>query len=87
MVALEVKKGTKGQIIRDGQEWTGNNFREFETTKDLLFFAEEIAIDPLFKLGQVGTNTIGAAWALAGWYGFRRQGYVLLVPFDDVHAH
>ena len=86
MTALEVKAGTQGKVIKDGREWRGENFKDHAVTKDLLFFAEDIAIDPLGNLSPVGGVTIGGAWAKAGWYGFRRDGWVLMVPFSDVIA-
>ena len=87
MIALEVKKGTKGKVIQDGKEWRGENFKEHTTTKDLLFFAEDIIVDPFGKLGPVGGVTVGGAWARAQWYGFRRDGWILLIPRSEVSAH
>ena len=84
MIALEVKAGTQGKVIKDGREWRGENFKDHTVTKDLLFFAEDIAIDPLGNLSPVDGVTVGGAWAKAGWYGFRRDGWVLMVPFSDV---
>jgi len=88
MIALEVKKGTKGKVIKEGKEWHGSNIKDHTTTKDLLFFAEDIRIDPLGNLGPDPNGvTIGGAYAKAGWYGFYRDGWYLLVPFGDVTAH
>lgn len=86
MVALQVKKGTVGQIIKDGEEWASYNFREHAATKDLLFFAEDIVCDPLGHRGPVGGATIGGAWARAGYYGFLRDGWVFLVPMSGVEC-
>ena len=87
MIALEVKAGTKGKVIKDGREWHGDNFKDHTATKDLLFFAEDIVIDPIGKLGPAPNGvTVGGAWAKAGWYGFKRDGWVLMVPFSDVIA-
>ena len=86
MLALNVAKGTKGLVIKDGKEWVAPNFITHTTTRDLMFFVEDIRIDPL---GHVGCGpqdvaTIGGAYAKGGWYGFERDGYILLVGADDV---
>ena len=89
MIALEVKKGTDGLVIKDGKEWVAPNFTNHTTTKDLLFFAEDIRIDPLGKVGCGPQDcvTIGGVYAAGGWYGFERDGWILLVPFAEVEAH
>jgi len=89
MRAFEVKKGTKCSVIKDGAEWTSNHFKPFTTTKDLLFFVEEIAIDPagIVGCGPQHKNVIGGAWAAGGYYGFRRDGYCLMVPLNSVTVH
>jgi hypothetical protein len=89
MRAFEIKTGTIVSVIKEGKEWYGPNFEEHETTKDNLFFLEEIAIDPM---GHVGTGpqhrvTIGGAYAKAGYYGFLRDGWYMLVPMDKVNIH
>ena len=88
MIALEVKEGTEGKVIREGKEWHGSNFKAHTTTKDLMFFAEDIVIDPLGHIGPSPNGvTVGGTWAKAGWYGFYREGWYLLVPFDKVIAN
>lgn len=85
-VALSIPKGTKALVIKDGKEWRGDNFHDYVTTKNLMFFREEIAVDPVGSLGACRHHavTIGGDIARKGYYGFRRDGYVLLVHFNDV---
>ena len=85
MIALNVKQGTKGKVIKTGVEWRGDNFVEHTTTRDLMFFAEDIRIDPTGNIGPHPQGvTIGGAYARAGYYGFERDGYILLVAAHDV---
>jgi hypothetical protein len=91
VLALIVKKGTTVQVIKEGKEWYSCNFTEVETTKENMFFREDIRVDPIGKLSTASTRydkkTIGGAYAAGGWYGFYRDGWYMLVPMDQVEAH
>jgi hypothetical protein len=81
-----IPQGTKVKLIREGKEWHAQNIREFVTTKLNVFEKEEVVVDPVGKLGchQGHSKTIGGAYAKAGWYGFRSQGWNVLVPASNV---
>ena len=88
MRAFEVKKGTVVQVIKEGREWATPNFIERECKKDNLFFLEDIRIDPIGKLGPMpGGVTIGGHYAHLGYYGFERDGYIMLVHSAKVIVH
>ncbi|MHC4088682.1 MAG: hypothetical protein ACYSVY_00110 [Planctomycetota bacterium] len=91
MLALIVKQGTTVQCIKKGKEWYTENFIKHETTKDVMFFREDIRVDPVGKLSTAATRyhkaTIGGAYASGGWYGFERDGWYMLVPMDKVECH
>ena len=89
MRAFEIKAGTVVRVIKDGQEWYGPNFQSHTTTQDNLFFLEEVAIDPFGKVGcgPQFKKTIGGHYAKSGWYGFRRDGWCILVPMGQVIVH
>ena len=82
MKLFKIPKGTEVRCIRDGVPWFSGNFREHVTKEDQLFDVEEVCVDPVGNLGTNRThgNMVGAAYARNGWYGFRRDGWVLLVP-------
>jgi len=89
MRAFTIKKGTPAKVIRDGKEWLNDNFVNHTTTKDNMFFIEDMTVDPtgISKTACVpGTVVVGSAWAGAGYYGFRKDGYTLLVQFDYVYV-
>ena len=83
---FEIKAGTAVKCIKEHQEWFVNNFRSHTTKADQLFGKEEVAVDPVGKLGahRGMPCTIGGQYAANGWYGFRRDGWVMLVPVPDV---
>lgn len=84
---FEVKQGTEVKVIKDGVEWYSQNFRTWITKKDNLFDKEEMIIDPTFIASWCppkGGVTVGSAYAEAGYYGFRSQGYAILVPASKV---
>jgi len=88
MRAFEVKKGTIVNVIAEGKEWFSYNFEEHECQKDNLFFVEDICVDPLGHVGcRPNEQNIGGAYAKAGYYGFRRDGYVVLVSMGNVIVH
>ncbi len=89
MLALIVPAGTETRVIRSGKPWSSNNIKVHVTATENLFFREDIVVDPV---GNLGTNrshshTIGGTYAEAGWYGFERDGWILLVPANKVATH
>ena len=90
MKLFSVSKGTKVRVIEDGQEWYSDNIKNHETSENHAFELEEMCVDPVRTNGgnpassAFDLNTVGGDWARAGWYGFRRDGWVILIPFNDV---
>lgn len=79
---FEIQPGAKVRIKRTGSMWTGANIDFHTTTKLNAFTQENILIDPLSIFAPVENTTtarIKARWAECGYYGFRRDGWVLLV--------
>jgi hypothetical protein len=79
---FEILAGTEVRVIKDGREWRGENIRSWITRKDNLFDKAELCVDPtgIATWASVpGGVTIGSAFAEAGYYGFRSEGYTVLV--------
>jgi hypothetical protein len=68
MRAFEVSAGTRARILNNANPQGQDQI----VTTRALYFEEDVTVDPLGKmgLGPVGP-TIGAAYASAGWYGFK----------------
>lgn len=77
---FEIKAGTKIRVIKKGKEWRAPNFTDTTAAKDNLFDKEEVVIDPVGKLGchRGDQNVIGGDYARAGYYGFERDGWIVL---------
>lgn len=80
---------TTVRIIKEGVEWFSNNFQEHETTKDNVFNLEEMTIDPTMPysswcLTRYNKSTVGGYWAECGYYGFRQNGWFVLIPTNKV---
>jgi len=89
MIALIVPKNTEVTVIKDNTEFYGNNLKQHVTTKENMFFAEDIRIDPLGNVGcgPQDESTIGGWYAEHGYYGFARDGWIMLVHARHVEAH
>jgi hypothetical protein len=84
---FEIKAGTEVRVIKVGQEWYAQNFKEWTTRQDNLFDKEQMTIDPTGIASwcpPLKGVTIGSAYADAGWYGFQDQGYIILCPASKV---
>ena len=84
---FEILAGTQVRVIKVGREWYSQNFRMWTTKNDNYFDKEEMRIDPTGIASwcpPLHGVTIGSAYAKAGWYGFERDGYVLLCPASHV---
>lgn len=81
-----VPTGTKSRVIKEKAEWLPGNFRQWTTRKENVFDKHEVAVDPVGKLGvhRGFSKTIGGAYAAGGYYGFARDGYIILVRAVDV---
>ena len=84
-----VREGAEIKISQDGKNPIGFiAWKNHVTTKFNVFDKCELAIDPtgIGRLACVPGDrvTIGGALAKKGWYGFRRDGFLLLVDPRDV---
>ena len=82
-----VKKNTKGLVIKKGKEWHTKNFINHSTKEDNWFHKGELIIDPtgISKYACVpNCVSVGSSYAGAGYYGFEREGWYLLVPAKNV---
>lgn len=90
MKAFIVKQGTKVQAVIFNSYGSAPTIEKKEMKKDVMYFSEDICIDPLGKLGAgPQSNTIGGSWAKMGFYGFElpenSKGYkIMLVHANDV---
>jgi len=97
MKGFIVKEGTKIQVqdtVKSRGYW-----KPFDmvTTKENLFFSEDIVIDPIGKIGchKGYKATVGGMYAEGGYYGFqrmdldtgRRDRYIMLVGLHQVEVH
>lgn len=88
---FEILAGTELLVIKDqrGVEWRSTNFRRWVARHDNLFDKEDMCIDPTGIASSwcsvPNGITIGSAYARAGYYGFRSQGYVVLAPASSVN--
>lgn len=82
-----VERGTEAKVIKVGKDWYAKNFQNHITKETNVFGKEEMIIDP------AGINktcpplkgiTIGSAYADAGNYGFKREGWIILVHASKV---
>ena len=88
MRGFVVKKGTPALTVKDGVEWEANNIKRIETSKEHCFFREDIVVDPIGKIACHSgyAKTVGGNFAKRGYYGFRRDGWTLLVPLSVVEV-
>ncbi len=86
MKIFEIKKGTQVEVIKEGLEWWRDNFKKHVTGADHGFLLEEMIIDPVGNIGctKRHKNVIGGLYAERGYYGFRRDGFCLVVPASKV---
>ena len=82
MKLFKIKRDTPVRAVKSRTEWYPANMVDTVTKKDNLFELEDMIVDPL-KAGQYPL-TIGDSYAKAGWYGFEKDGWVMLV--SGVHV-
>jgi len=82
---FEVIAGVEAKAIRDGVEWFPENFMPILTKKVSLFDKNEVVLDPIGKLGcNQNDHVVGGAYEKAGYYGFRKGRWVLIVHASKV---
>ena len=81
-----IPAGTDVRVVKNGKDWSPNNVKMCKTKHDNVFDKEQVVVDPVGKLGtnRENGNTIGGAYAKAGWYGFESDGWTLLVHSSAV---
>ena len=82
MRAFIVPQGTEARYIKEGpgQEWhIAENWTKRPTCCEHVFFTEELALDPVGQLGCRRGYTIGGDYERKGYYGFTRDGWVMVV--------
>ena len=80
-----IEKGVACKVIRNNVDWYPENFMPFTTTKVNCFDKSEMILDPVGKLGCCqNDHIIGGALELAGYYGFRKENFTLIVPGNKV---
>ena len=88
MRAFAINAGTPCHVIREGAEWTADNFLSHEFEKNAMFFREDIVVDPVGKIGchRGLPSTIGGLYAINGFYGFKRSGWIVIVHVSEVQV-
>lgn len=80
-----VKAGEQVKVIKNGKEWYTENFIDHVTKNETCFFLEEIRVDPLGNVAHgPDDHTIGGLFAQKGYYGFERDGWILLIAHSRV---
>lgn len=77
-----VPVGTSALVICDGADWIEKNIRQYVTEHESAFTEAELIVDP--TAAGCGCLTIGDVYAQMNYFGFRRNGWVLLVPAEEV---
>jgi hypothetical protein len=67
------------------EEWEAQNMqaaRNMSTRKENVFELEDMVLDPLNP--QKVDGTVWEVYAKTGWYAFKRDNYIMLVPGSRV---
>lgn len=90
MRIFSIKEGTESLLIKEGKQWFSDNFLSWKTRKDLSFGVEDLVVDPtgISKVAVTADyiHCVGGWYAQLGYYGFKKQGYILLVPRNYVEV-
>jgi len=84
-----VREGAEVQVIKDRKDWAyPKNWTNHVTKEFNVFDKTELAIDPTgiarWACGPSDMITIGGTYAKAGYYGFTRDGWTMVVHPKDV---
>jgi len=77
-----VEKGTAVFVIKEGDSWCADNIKPYITKNDNVFDKGEMILDPTGILSYAhgpGNNNIGQYYASNGYYGFKRDGWYIIV--------
>lgn len=87
MKLFKVPSGSSIKVIDDGEHWERNNFTPEMTTEERVYELNEMRLDPTGIASHASSptdDTVGGRLARNGWYGFARDGKVILAHVDDV---
>jgi len=82
-----VNENAEVKVIKDGQEWYSKNFKNYTTKKFSVFHKFQLVVDPtgISKNACVPNGiVVGSSWAKAGYYGFHKDDFTMLVHPKDV---
>lgn len=82
MRAFEVKKGTRVNVMKEGQVWALENVKTYVTQKDNLFFIEEMVLDPMGMVAPKENDCFGE-----GFYGFLQNGWYCVIQEGLVNVY
>ncbi|MHC1728548.1 MAG: hypothetical protein AB9866_21530 [Syntrophobacteraceae bacterium] len=89
MRAYLVKPGTQIIAIKEHAPWRGLNLRIVPTQVENMFTEDNIILNPTTCActhHAEHAQTIGPAYAKIGYYGFLRDGHIMLVLREKVDA-
>lgn len=89
MKVYAVPPGTDVVVVAEDVEWAGLNFRVTKTKRINQFNEDELVLDPVScvcKHHAPNAQTFGPAYARNGYYGFKRDGFIMLVLKEYVTA-
>lgn len=85
MKLFKVEKNTNVYVVKNDVAWLHLNVKDFVTTKENIFEIEDMVIDPIGKIGfNREAKHIGGYYARQGYYGFKKDGWVMLVHISNV---
>ena len=76
MKLFKIYKGTNILAIREDVMFNRDNMKKHISKNDNIFEMEDMVIDPL---GRVGSPALNRVFGTRGYYGFRKNGWVMLV--------
>lgn len=83
MNTYEIQSGIQVKVKRVGSKWIGANIDLRHTTQVNTFTDQDIELDPDSIYAPVEDNftaRVKARFMNCGYYGFRRAGWLMLVP-------
>lgn len=88
MKSYYVPRQTMVIVISTDAPWLNPNFRVIKTKYDNTFEEDEVIIHPNslnVKHNAKYAETVGAAYACLGYFGFKRDKHICLVMSEDVY--
>ncbi len=83
-MSFHVPANTAAVAVKAGNQWTPDCVLFISTKRDGSFLEEEVAFKPYQKAAEpesvLTVENLAKAYSAAGYFGFLRGGYYLLVP-------